>query len=104
MTKEEYYDTNYELDEIEVDPRFVICEKEMKLVFSIQLAFTTVMITLGYFLGRGDPKDYTYILGMPTWWFVSIVTSFIFFGIIVYVVKFKFQDMSLDDTIESTEG
>lgn len=103
MKREEYFDTNYDFDEIEDDPRFIICEKEMKLVIAVQLAFTFSVISAGYFLGRGNPADYTYIFGLPAWFFAVLVISFIFFGIVIYVVKFKLQDMDLNDEIEEIE-
>lgn len=99
MKREEYFDTNYEFDEIEDDPRFKVCEKEMKLVLSVQLAFTFLTIAAAYILGRGNPADYTYILGIPAWWLAVILISFAFFGIVIYIVKFKLQDMSLTDEI-----
>ena len=103
MKKEEFYETNYSLDEIEMDPRFIICEKEMKLVFGIQLIFTIVSITAAYLLGSGDPRNYSYILGLPTWWFAIIAISVIFAAIVMYITKYKLVDMSLTDEIRDDE-
>lgn len=99
MKKEEFYDTNYNLDDIEMDPRFVICEKEMKLVLGIQILFTIITIAAAYILGKGDPNNYTYIMGLPAWWFAVIATSVIFTGIVIYIVKFKLVNMSLTDEV-----
>jgi uncharacterized membrane protein YhdT len=103
MKREEFYETNYSLDEIEMDPRFIICEKEMKLVFVVQLIFTIVSITAAYLLGSGDPKNYSYILGLPTWWFAIIAISVLFTGIVIYITKFKLVDMDLADEVRNDE-
>lgn len=99
MKKEEFYDTNYNLEDIEMDPRFIICEKEMKLVLSIQILFTIVSIAAAYLLSKGDPNNYSYILGLPAWWFAVIATCVIFTGIVIYIVKFKLVNMSLTDEV-----
>lgn len=106
MNKKEYYETNYNLEEIEVDPRFKVCEKEMKLTFIVQILFTAFTIGAAYILGKGDPKDYTYIMGMPAWWFAVILISFIFLGIVIYITKTTFTDMDLTDegTIEDKKS
>ncbi|WMJ78444.1 MULTISPECIES: YhdT family protein [unclassified Sedimentibacter] len=103
MKKEEFYETNYSLDEIEMDPRFIICEKEMKLVFGVQIIFTLVSIIAAYLLGSGDPNNYSYILGLPTWWFAIIVISVIFTGVVIYITKFKLVDMELSDEVENDD-
>ncbi|MCQ1530729.1 YhdT family protein [Lutispora saccharofermentans] len=102
MKKEEYYDTNYDFKEIEMDERFIICEKEMKLVFIIQILFTVLSVAAAYLLGRGNPEDYTYIMGLPAWWFAVISISLIFLGTVIYITKFILVDMDLGDegTIE----
>lgn len=103
MKKEEYYDTDYDMDEIEVDPRFVTCEKEMKLVYGVQILYLIVMITVAYTLSKGDPRDYGYILGLPAWWFAVISIAVIFAGIAIYISRFKLTNMSLTDNIETDD-
>lgn len=101
MKKEEFYDTNYNLEDIEMDPRFIICEKEMKLVLGIQVLFTVITIAIAYILGKGDPSNYSYIMGFPAWWFGVIASSVIFTVVVICIVKFKLVDMNLTD--EATE-
>jgi len=102
MKKEEFYERNYSLDEIEADPRFIVCEREMKLVLGIQVAFTIASIAAAYFFGRGNPENYSYIMGLPLWWFAVILISVIFTAIVVWIVKFKLVNMNLTDE-NSTE-
>lgn len=103
MKKEEFYETDYDIDEIDSDPRFVICEKEMKLVLSIQIIFTIISIAAAYFLGSGDPNNYSYIMGLPVWWFAVILISVIFTGIVIYVTRYKLVNMNLTDEINIKE-
>lgn len=106
MNMEEYNNTNYSFEEIEVDPRFKICEKEMKICFIVQILYTLLTIGIAYFIGRGDPKDYTYVMGVPAWWFSVILSSIIFMGIVIYITKVIFVDMDLTDegTIEKKKS
>ena len=99
MNHDEFYSRDYNVDEIEMDHRFVRCEKEMKIVIGIQLLFTIVTIGVAYYFGSGDPNEYTYILGLPAWWFLVILTTLVFMGIAVYITKFVLKDMSLDDEL-----
>lgn len=51
-----------------------------------------------YGLGSKDPTEYTYILGLPSWFFYSCVLGFIVMSILVTViVKTWFEDIPLDD-------
>lgn len=103
MTREEYFDRNYNFDEIDVDPRFIRCEKEMKITFAIWIIFAVLSIGLAYYLGRGPSESYRYIMGLPQWWFAAIVVTVIFSGIVIYITKFVFQDMPLDDIVHTTD-
>lgn len=51
-----------------------------------------------YGLGSKDPTEYTYIFGLPSWFFYSCVLGFIVMSILVTViVKTWFVDIPLDD-------
>jgi uncharacterized membrane protein YhdT len=97
MTKKEYFDRDYSFDEIEVDPRFKRCEKEMKITFAVQLLFTFLSVFAAYALGKGPAEQYSYTMGLPTWWFVTILITFVFTGIVIAVTKMTFKDMDLGD-------
>ena len=55
-----------------------------------------------YFTGFGiaeasDPKDYTYVMGLPLWFFLSSIVGYVWFCIAtVLLVKFYFKHFSLD--------
>ena len=89
-------DQDYSFDEIEIDPRFRICEFEMKLTFAVWFAYAVVSISLSYWLGMGEPAAYSYLWGVPTWlaWGVWVSTA-VFFVIIVYICLFVFKNMDI---------
>lgn len=97
MKREEFYDKDYNLEDIEVDDRFKICNKEMKLAYGLQIIYMITLITVAYTLGRGDLREYSFIMGMPTWWFAVMVTAISFAAIAIYISLTKFTDMSLTD-------
>ena len=97
MNKEEYYDRNYSFDEIEIDPRFKRCEKEMKITFGVQILFTLLTVFIAYTLGKGPVEEYKYIMGLPAWWFATVLIAVIFTCIVIGITKFVFQDMDLTD-------
>lgn len=51
-----------------------------------------------YGLGSKDPSTYTYIMGLPAWFFYSCVVGFIVMMILViFVVKWFFVEIPLDE-------
>ena len=103
MEKREYYSRDYDFAEIEVDPRFLQCRKEMFISFSTWLAFTAISIAVAYGFGKGPVEEYKYILGLPQWWFAVIVVSVVFTFIVIFLSLFVFQDMELSDVAVTGE-
>jgi len=56
-----------------------------------------------YFTGYGiaeasKPSEYTYVLGLPLWFFLSSIVGYIWFCVAtVFLVKFYFKHFSLDE-------
>jgi uncharacterized membrane protein YhdT len=92
---------NYDIRDIEIDPRFKIAYKEMLLTLGVWFLFMVVSLVVAYTLGKGPVDQYTYVLGMPAWWFGAVVVSAIFAVIVIYISQFVFTDVELTD--ESTE-
>jgi uncharacterized membrane protein YhdT len=87
---------NYSFDEIEIDPRFEICEFEMKLTFAVWIAYALCSIAISFYLGRGDPTQYTYLWGVPSWLALGVWGSTaVFFILIVYICRRVFKDMDI---------
>ncbi len=50
----------------------------------------------GYGLGGGDPSTYTYVMGLPMWFFLSSVLGYVLFVVAtIFVVKAFFKDFDL---------
>jgi fatty acid desaturase len=89
-------DRNYSFDEIEIDPRFKICESEMKLTFITWAAYAVISISIFYFFGRGDVTQHAYLWGVPIWLALGVwVTTGIFFVIITFIALRVFKDMDI---------
>ncbi|GAB3797472.1 YhdT family protein [Virgibacillus kimchii] len=55
-----------------------------------------------YGLGSSDPADYSYVFGLPAWFFYSCVLGFIVVSILViFVVKKYFVEIPLDEEKEN---
>lgn len=51
-----------------------------------------------YGLGSKDPSEYTYVFGLPTWFFYSCVVGFVVMvAIIIIVIKKFFVEVPLDE-------
>ena len=68
-------------------------------------AIITLIIYLIYFLwwyffafyNIEKPENYTYVLGLPYWFFMSCIVVFFMINILLlFVIKLVFKDMDLD--------
>lgn len=51
-----------------------------------------------YGLGRQDPSDYSYVFGLPAWFFYSCVLGLVVMVIVVIVVvKYLFVEIPIDE-------
>lgn len=58
----------------------------------------------GYGLGGGNPEEYTYVLGLPMWFFLSCVVGYVLFIIAtIFVIKVFFKDFDLDEVKEEND-
>ena len=55
--------------DIDVDPRFKVCLRELCISFGVFVVFAAVMLYVIFIVGDGDPRQFDYILGMPAWYF-----------------------------------
>lgn len=55
-------------------------------------------------LGSGDPEEYSYVFGLPAWFFYSCVLGYPVMALILWVVvRCFFADIPLDETEKSDE-
>ncbi|MFC7746799.1 YhdT family protein [Lentibacillus kimchii] len=80
------------------DPRYKVANREALIGVGLAIFNFIWWFVFAYGLGSQDPSDYTYIFGLPAWFFYSCVVGFIVMAVLVTVVVKKwFVEVSLDD-------
>jgi uncharacterized membrane protein YhdT len=75
--------------------------KEALISAGLYLLFFLWWYATGYGLAGGDPAEYTYVFGLPLWFFLSSVVGYVLFSAAtIIVVKFFFKNFSLDEIAE----
>ena len=79
-------------------------KKEALISVALYVAFFIWWYATGYGVASmGTPKTYTYVLGLPMWFFLSSVVGYVLFCVAtVVVVKCFFKDFDLGK--EAGEG
>ncbi|MFS0861204.1 YhdT family protein [Fredinandcohnia sp. 179-A 10B2 NHS] len=80
------------------DPRYKVSNKEA--LYGIGLALFNFLWWFGFAYGLGSKpvEEYTYILGLPSWFFYSCVLGFIVVVVLVIIlVKGIFKEVPFDD-------
>lgn len=79
------------------DPRFKQCNKEALMGLGLGVVNLIWWFGFGYGLGSKDVSEYTYILGFPSWFFMSCIVGGVVFSILTVIMINKFfKDMPLD--------
>lgn len=81
--------------------------KEALLTIGLYAIFFIWWYAFGYGLSSGDPSNYTYILGLPSWFFVSCVLGWLLVSLAVVVLVKKFFveiDLDSDDEAKNNEN
>ena len=80
-------------------------KKEALASIALYVAFFIWWYVTGYGLvGTGTPQTYTYVMGLPMWFFLSCVVGYVLFCVAsVLVVKFVFKDFDLGEEAEGGE-
>lgn len=80
------------------DHRFKIAHREALIGVGLVLFNFIWWYGFAYGLGSKDPAEYTYVFGLPSWFFYSCVLGFIVMSILVtFIVKKWFVHIPLDD-------
>lgn len=83
------------------DPRYKQCKKEAIYGVVLGLANMVWWYVFGYGLGNKPVEEYGYIMGFPTWFFVSsILGGLVFIILTFFMVDKLFVDMPLDRMTE----
>lgn len=79
------------------DPRFKIAHKEALIGVALAIFNFIWWYGFAYGLGSRPPEEYTYILGLPDWFFYSCVIGFILMCVLVIIItKFVLKEVPLD--------
>ena len=85
----------------EEDPRYKQCNREAIIGLSLGIINLIWWFGFGYGLGSKPVSEYTYILGFPSWFFMSCIVGGILFSILTIIMINKlFKHMSLDALTE----
>lgn len=86
------------------DWRFAQANKEALLALGAYALYFVWWYVSAYGLGDGDPEQYSYVLGLPEWFFYSCIVGYPLLTIVLWImVRFFFKDMPLDDEISSED-
>lgn len=79
---------------LQLDKRFKIAHREA-LIGVILVIFNFIWwYGFAYGLGSKKVEDYTYVFGLPAWFFYSCIAGFVLMVIIViFTVKFLFKEV-----------
>ncbi|MDD5014714.1 MAG: YhdT family protein [Atribacterota bacterium] len=91
--------TDYKFSDIKIDPRFKIAKREMLISFAIQILFTIIMVGIAHIFGGRPLKEYTFILGMPSWFFLLLVAYLFCIVTVSYIVLYKFKNIDINDKL-----
>lgn len=84
-------------DQYKPDPRFKIAHKEAFIGVALAIFNFIWWYGFAYGLGSRPPEEYTYILGLPDWFFYSCVVGFILMSVIVIIItKYVLKEVPLD--------
>ena len=80
-----------------MDKRFKIAHKEALIGVILVIINFIIWYGFGYGLGSTNVKDYTYVFGLPAWFFYScILGSIVMIILVIFTVRYLFQDIPFD--------
>ena len=87
------------------DSRYRQANREALISLAMYVLFFAWWYVTAYGLGSGDPGEYTYVMGLPAWFFYSCVVGYVGISILVWaVVRIFFSDVSIEDDATAERG
>ncbi|UOY93192.1 YhdT family protein [Ectobacillus sp. JY-23] len=84
------------------DPRFRIAHREAWIGLGLAVINFIWWFSFAYGMGTKAPQDYTYVWGLPAWFFWSCIVGFIVMVVLVIgAVRFLFTDIPFESEGES---
>lgn len=80
-------------------------KKEALISIGLYIAFFIWWYFTGYGIAeKGTPQTYTYVMGLPMWFFLSCIVGYVLFVIAsIFVVKVFFKNFDLGEEEEEQE-
>lgn len=82
------------------DPRYKRSKMEAKQGVALGALNLILWFVFGYGFSRGPVEEYTYVLGLPLWFFLSCIVTPIIMIILVFVLTSRMTDMPLEQMTE----
>lgn len=77
--------------------RFRQADREALITLGVYAFFFLWWTIFAFGLGNGDPEQYSYVFGMPSWFFYSCVLGYpVVTAVLWFVIRKTFVDMPLD--------
>lgn len=77
--------------------RYRQADREALITLGVYAFFFLWWTFFAFGLGSGDPENYTYVFGMPAWFFYSCVLGYPVVTIVLwFALKLFFKDMPLE--------
>lgn len=84
-----------------MDPRFKIAHREAWIGVALAIFNFIWWFGFAYGLGSRPVEEYTYIFGLPDWFFYSCVVGFVLISALVIVIaKFVLKEVSFEEEEE----
>lgn len=89
---------------IPMSKAFKQADREAYITLGLYVFFFLWWTLFAFGLGTGDPEEYSYVFGLPAWFFYSCVAGYPVVTLILWVVVRKFfADIPLDASQEEKE-
>ena len=80
------------------DPRFKIAHREAWIGVGLAIFNFIWWFGFAYGLGSRPVEEYTYVFGLPAWFFYSCVVGFVLISVLVIIIaKFFLTEVSFED-------
>ena len=85
--------------------RFRQADREALIALGVYGFFFLWWTLFAFGLGSGDPEHYSYVLGMPAWFFYSCVLGYPVVAVLLWVIiRISFSDMPLDASLNTPDN
>lgn len=86
------------------DRRYAQANKEALLALGAYAVYFVWWFVFAYGLGDADPETYSYVFGLPAWFFYSCILGYPLIVVLLWVmVRLFFREMPLDENMDEYE-